>query len=229
MRSILGRRPSFATVISLIALFAALGGTSYAAASLITGKNVKNSSLTGSDIKNGSLKGPDIKDGSLSAKEFAAGTLLKGDKGDTGATGAKGDKGDTGPSNTIAYSFRLGNGETKVFASTSALRLSAGCAINDGGNDTGTILLETLADNSAMDSNNGDEYSDFDQNNNPAHVNSNGDTTGLTEWEQYNDGNIAVGADGSSLQMNNYGIGVNLGGHTGTCTFAGSVVVTPAS
>jgi hypothetical protein len=69
-------RPSPALVISLIALFVALGGTGYAAAtgsidsreiknSTIQGKDVKNSSLTGSDVKNNSLTGSDILESKL--------------------------------------------------------------------------------------------------------------------------------------------------------------------
>src|SRR5206468_2752845 len=53
-------RPSHATVVAYLALFVALGGSSYAAIT-VTGKNVKNSSLTGKDVKNNSLTGSDIK------------------------------------------------------------------------------------------------------------------------------------------------------------------------
>jgi hypothetical protein len=59
MRKVLGRRPSPATVISLVALFVALGGTSYAAI-VITGGNVRNGSLTGADIRTNSVTGRDI-------------------------------------------------------------------------------------------------------------------------------------------------------------------------
>lgn len=102
------RKPSPATVISLVALFVALGGTSYAAIT-ITGANVRNSSLTGADIKNDSLASPDIRNGSLLAKDFKPGQLpagglgvpgpqgSAGPKGDTGATGPKGDTGAAGP------------------------------------------------------------------------------------------------------------------------------------
>ena len=105
------RKPSPAMIVSLIALFVALGGTSYAALT-ITSKQVKNNSLTGADIKNESVGSGDIKNGSLLAKDFKAGQFSasstsgatgpagpagpKGDKGDTGATGATGAKGDTG-------------------------------------------------------------------------------------------------------------------------------------
>jgi hypothetical protein len=61
-------------VVALIALFVALGGSSYAAIT-ITGKNVKNGSLTGSDIKSGSLTGHQIKSGSLTGRQIKSGSL----------------------------------------------------------------------------------------------------------------------------------------------------------
>jgi hypothetical protein len=80
--------------MATIAVFVALGGSSYAAIS-VTGKNVKNSSLTGKDVKNNSLTGTDVKglksgdiaDRSLLSKDFKTGQLPKGD---TGATGPRG-------------------------------------------------------------------------------------------------------------------------------------------
>jgi hypothetical protein len=92
-------RLTYANLMATVAVFIALGGSSYAAIT-VTGKNVKNSSLTGKDIKNNSLTGSDIKnlksgdvsDHSLLAKDFKAGQLpvgpqgLKGDKGASGAT-----------------------------------------------------------------------------------------------------------------------------------------------
>jgi hypothetical protein len=79
-------RPSPALVISLIALFVALGGTGYAATQLakntvgtkqlkrnaVIGSKVKNSSLTGADIKNGSLTGSDLSLSSLGTVPTAA-------------------------------------------------------------------------------------------------------------------------------------------------------------
>jgi hypothetical protein len=47
-RRLRGRRPGHATVVAYLALFIALGGSSYAAIK-ITGKQVKDSSLTGRD------------------------------------------------------------------------------------------------------------------------------------------------------------------------------------
>ena len=74
MRRFRPRRPSASMVVALIALFVALGGSSYAAIT-ITGKNVKNGSLTGSDIKSGSLTGKQIANGSLGGAQIAGDSL----------------------------------------------------------------------------------------------------------------------------------------------------------
>ena len=90
--------------IAFLALFVALGGTSFAAATVITGKNVKNSSLSGADVRNSSLTGSDVKDKSLSPGDFngsvtgaQGATGPQGPKGDTGAQGPKGETGAQGP------------------------------------------------------------------------------------------------------------------------------------
>jgi hypothetical protein len=53
-------RPSHGTVVAYLALFVALGGSSYAAVA-ITGRDVRDGSLTGRDIGNNSLTGRDIR------------------------------------------------------------------------------------------------------------------------------------------------------------------------
>jgi hypothetical protein len=53
-------RLSYANVMATIAVFIALGGTSYAAVS-ITGRDVRNESLTGRDVRNNSLVGRDLR------------------------------------------------------------------------------------------------------------------------------------------------------------------------
>jgi hypothetical protein len=83
------RRPNHATVVAYLALFVALGGTSYAALR-ITGKQVKDSSLTGRDVKNESLTGRDVR--RLTLRDFAT-PLPAGPKGDTGPPGKQGDPG----------------------------------------------------------------------------------------------------------------------------------------
>jgi len=59
-------RPTHSVLVAYLALFLALGGSSYAAIT-ITGKNVKNSSLTTKDVKNKSLLRKDFKPGQVPA------------------------------------------------------------------------------------------------------------------------------------------------------------------
>jgi hypothetical protein len=68
------RIPSPSMIIAVIALVAALGGTSYAAVTIgsaqikdnsVRGKDIRNNSLTGRDVKNDSLGGRDVKESAL--------------------------------------------------------------------------------------------------------------------------------------------------------------------
>jgi len=68
----LRRHLTYANVTATLALFVALGGTSYAALT-ITGRNVKNNSLTGKDVRG--LTTSDVKNGALRIRDFAAGEL----------------------------------------------------------------------------------------------------------------------------------------------------------
>lgn len=100
--SALRRSPlGIALVVALVAT-----GTAGAAAKLITGAQVKDSSLTGKDIKNGSLTASDFARGQLPAgaqgpagPQGAAGP--QGPAGAAGATGPAGPKGDPSFSRTI--------------------------------------------------------------------------------------------------------------------------------
>ena len=82
-------RLTYANVVATLALFLALGGTSYALT--VTGRDVRDDSLTGRDVRTGSLRSSDVRDGSLLAADFGAGQLPRGEKGE------KGDPGDRGP------------------------------------------------------------------------------------------------------------------------------------
>jgi hypothetical protein len=70
-------RLSYANVMSTIAVFVALGGTTYAAAT-ITGGDVKNGSLTGKDIKRNSLNGKQIVESRLGTVRRARNAALFG-------------------------------------------------------------------------------------------------------------------------------------------------------
>ena len=88
-------RPSPAMVVALCALFVAMGGTGYAAATgAIDSREVKNNTIRGKDVRNGSLEGRDVKNRSLTPIDFKG--SVRGRTGPAGATGAVGPRGATG-------------------------------------------------------------------------------------------------------------------------------------
>jgi hypothetical protein len=98
-------RPSTSLTVALVALFVALGGTSYATVSAafppnsVGTKQIKDNSVTRAKIAHESITSVLVKDGGLLAKDFAAGQLPSGPTGPAGPIGPqgpKGDKGDTG-------------------------------------------------------------------------------------------------------------------------------------
>ena len=76
LRDLRGRL-SYANVMSTIAVVVALGGTTYAAAT-ITGSDVKNRSLTGKDVKPNSLTGKQIAERRLGTVRRARNAALLG-------------------------------------------------------------------------------------------------------------------------------------------------------
>jgi hypothetical protein len=89
-------RITYSNVVATVALFAALGGSSYAAVA-ITGKQVRDGSLSGRDVHNASLTGKDVRDASLLARDFKAGQLPAGPQGPKGDPGPRGEPGPPGP------------------------------------------------------------------------------------------------------------------------------------
>ena len=111
-------RLSFANVISLLALFVALGGTSYAALKL------PKNSVGAKQIKAGAVHSSEVKNGSLQRKDFAHGVIKDG---------AQGPKGDQGPPGVVGnvivrrtdFALPAGAGAGTPGAATSAF---ASCA-----------------------------------------------------------------------------------------------------
>ena len=66
--------PSPAMAVALLALFAALGGSAYAAI-VVTGKNVRNGTLTGVDFKKRSLHGSKLRADSIGGGSIKESTL----------------------------------------------------------------------------------------------------------------------------------------------------------
>jgi hypothetical protein len=87
------------TAVAYLALFAALGGSAYAAVT-VTGKNIKDGTVTGRDVKNASLGTSELSAtavSSLTGERGPAGPQgPKGDSGEQGQAGPQGPKGDSG-------------------------------------------------------------------------------------------------------------------------------------
>jgi hypothetical protein len=112
-----GRRISPSLIISILALFVALSGTSYAL-TVITGKNVRDGSLTGKDVKDNSLTSGDVRNGSLRLRDFRSGELTKGATGARGPAGPAGPAGAAGaPGSAIAFARVAANGDLDAAAS----------------------------------------------------------------------------------------------------------------
>lgn len=79
MRAVVRRGLSFANVTSLLALFVALGGTSYAVATTFGSKQIRNNSLRSVDVRNNDLRGRDVRNQTLTGADVAADTLTGAD------------------------------------------------------------------------------------------------------------------------------------------------------
>jgi hypothetical protein len=123
LRRIRSFRPGHSTAVAYLALFVALGGSSYAALR-VTSRNVPRDALTGADIRN--LTGADVRNESLGsrdirgllASDFQAGQLPggrgpqgpMGPQGPEGPEGPEGPRGPEGPSASASFSSFGGSG-----------------------------------------------------------------------------------------------------------------------
>jgi hypothetical protein len=83
-------RMTYANVIASLALFIALGGSSYAAFKL------PRNTVGNVQLKSNAVTSAKVRDGALKKVDFASGQLPKGDKGDKGDPGTPGTPGATG-------------------------------------------------------------------------------------------------------------------------------------
>lgn len=109
MSRIASRRPSASLVIACLALFVALGGVGYAAATIgsaaivdnsIKSKDVRNNDLRGKDVRGNTLKGADVDESSLgkvpsAANADAAATAAHATNADNAANAANAANADT--------------------------------------------------------------------------------------------------------------------------------------
>jgi hypothetical protein len=129
----LGRRLTFANVVSALALFIALGGASYAALRLpknsVSTRQIKNNAVTGPKIKTGAVGSSDLST-TLRAQLTAGVVGPAGPRGETGPTGREGPRGETGPAGPLLDKLPSGKTLRGTFAA-SGKAAAAGETVRD--------------------------------------------------------------------------------------------------
>jgi hypothetical protein len=91
-------RLNYSNVMATVAVFVALGGTSYAVATgsigsreignnSVRSKDLRNNDVRGKDVRNGTIGTRDVANGALLAMDFKAGQLPAGERGEPGTPG----------------------------------------------------------------------------------------------------------------------------------------------
>jgi hypothetical protein len=101
------------TAVAYLALFVALGGSSYAALR-VGSEQIVNDSVRSRDIRNNEIRSKDVRDGALLAKDFEVGQLPAGPKGDLGARGEAGEQGPPGISGLVRVDATSANNSDSV-------------------------------------------------------------------------------------------------------------------
>jgi hypothetical protein len=153
-----------ATLIAMLALFVAVGGTATAASGLISGKQIKNRSIAGKKLKKGAVTGKQIKKRTItknklnkklvkafSKKGGPAGpagptgpTGAAGTPGTAGAVGPTGPKGATGPKGSTG-----GKGQTGAKGATGPAGVVASQYVSNDSNENlagGNVLTPIITD-----------------------------------------------------------------------------------
>lgn len=96
LTSWLRERLTFANVMSVTAVFIALGGTAWAIkANSVGSRQIKANAVKTAEIANNAVTSPKVADGSLLGADFAAGQLPAGAQGPQGPAGPEGPPGPT--------------------------------------------------------------------------------------------------------------------------------------
>ena len=145
---------SFANVVSVLALFVALGGSSYAAMKIgsdeiadnsVRGRDIHKDSVRGTDIRNNDVKGRDVRDNTLTGDDLKESTLGSVPRAEDALTLAG------KPASAFLGSGRqtrtglikLAHGETKTVASSGPFTWKAACSDDGGGNTGLTVTAES--------------------------------------------------------------------------------------
>src|SRR4051794_8124484 len=112
-------RITYANVVATLALFVALGGTSYAVKQLGSG-DIRDNSIRSRDVRDNSLGSGDIHNGSLARRDFKRSQLPKGRPGKAGRRGPRGLRGKTGKTGKRGKTGAAGVSGTTVVSTDTA-------------------------------------------------------------------------------------------------------------
>ena len=142
---------SYANVMATVAVFVALGGSSYAAVALsknsVKSKHIGKGQVKRSDVARNAVTSAKVKNLSLLAADFKAGQLPAGATGPAGAMGPQGLQGPPGPTG-IPPEQTLALGAYASSLPDSAAPLTGGC-INLNGGATDFVRLDLPLPNGA--------------------------------------------------------------------------------
>ena len=128
--------------VAYLALFVALGGTSWAAVQLprnsVGSAQLKRGAVASSDLRTSAVTSQKVKDGSLTPADFARGALGAGGAGAQGPPGATGPQGPAGPAGPAGASGPTGPG-----GPTGPVGPTEGVASDTGG--AGGTLAEEIS------------------------------------------------------------------------------------
>src|SRR5215213_4956748 len=108
------KKLTYGNIVSSLALFIALGGTSYALSlprNSVGSEQIRRGAVRASDVRSGAIRSSEVKDRSLGVRDLstAARQTLRGQ---TGAVGMPGPAGPPGPSG-VTYRGRSTQGATE--------------------------------------------------------------------------------------------------------------------
>lgn len=162
------KRPSPAMIIAIIALFAALSGTAFAALgkNTVGTKQLKKNAVTAAKIKNNAVTTSKLKGSGVTAAKLANNSVTTDKIANGAVTGAKIQASSLGtvPNATNAtnatnaqnlagqqsFFVRLNPGQSQTVASNGSVSLVAECS-SEGGNDRIRILGQTTLNGAVMD------------------------------------------------------------------------------
>lgn len=151
MKRILNNRPAPSMIVALVALFVAMGGVSYAAATIgtaqikdnsVRSKDLRNDDIRGKDVRTGTLGGTDVKDNALTGKDVLESSLGSVPRASEAGHSKTADHANTANhADKAGYAGAAGNADTVGSVPASALQRKVRWVQVNG--DDGSIVAQS--------------------------------------------------------------------------------------